>query len=138
MDITQASEVSIALLQMNAIFFVGNVVLLWMVFRGVTNANLYGANTFSKVIHSIMSLCIVAFNLNTYGNITSVVNNWAYALTESGEELSGGLKLFAENMNATSYSTGSLIPTDPLGIIFWSVVTVGLIGGMWSAPEPKE
>ena len=87
---TGIMDVNIGLMQANALFFVGNVILLWMVFRGVTNANLYGANTFSKAMHSIMSLCIVGFNLNTYGNITSMVNNWAFALSETGEELPGG------------------------------------------------
>ena len=60
----------------NGLFFIGNVVLLWMMFRGVTNANLYGANTFGKVMHSVISICVVAFNANTYGNVTSAVNNF--------------------------------------------------------------
>ena len=66
-------------LQMNGLFFIGNIILLWMMFRGVTNANLYGVNTFGKVMHSVISLCVVAFNAGTYGMITSTVNNWAYA-----------------------------------------------------------
>lgn len=135
---TGIMDVNIGLMQANALFFVGNVILLWMVFRGVTNANLYGANTFSKAMHSIMSFCIVGFNLNTYGNITSMVNNWAFALSETGEELPGGLVNFVERTGATEYTNPSLIPSDPLGLIFWLTVIVALIGGMWMAPEPKE
>lgn len=123
---------------MNAIFFIGNILLLWMMFRGVTNANLYGVNTFGKVMHSIISLCVVAFNANTYGNVTSAVNNWAYAASESGLELTGGMQNFVDNVGATGYVNGSMIPSDPLGIVFYVAILIGLIGGMWTAPAPKE
>ena len=109
-----------------------------MMFRGVTNANLYGVNTFGKVMHSVISLCVVAFNTGTYGNVTSSVNNWAYALAESGEQLTGGLQQFVDSVGATGYVAASLIPSDPLGIVFYVAILIGLIGGMWTAPEPKE
>ena len=83
----QISQTYISLLQMNGLFYIGNIILLWMVFRGVTNANLHGANTFGKVMHSIISLCVVAFNANIYGNMSSALNNWAYAASQSGEVL---------------------------------------------------
>ena len=60
-QIALLNETYIAVLQMNGLFFIGNIILLWMMFRGVTNANLYGSNTFGKVLHSIISLCVVAF-----------------------------------------------------------------------------
>ena len=47
----------VAVLQLQGLFFIGNILLLWMMFRGVTNANLYGVNTFGKVMHSVISLC---------------------------------------------------------------------------------
>ena len=53
-QIALLNETYIAVLQMNGLFFIGNIILLWMMFRGVTNANLYGANTFGKVLHSII------------------------------------------------------------------------------------
>ena len=39
----------VAVLQLQGLFFIGNILLLWMMFRGVTNANLYGVNTFGKL-----------------------------------------------------------------------------------------
>ena len=45
-------QINTGLLQANALFFVGNIILLWMVFRGVSNAYIYGATTFGKVIHA--------------------------------------------------------------------------------------
>ena len=138
MEMSQIMDVNTGLLTANAAFFVGNVLLLWMMFRGVSNAYIYGANTFGKVLHTIMSLCIVSFFAGTYSNITSTVNNWAYALSESGEELNGALQLFVESTGATEYVNSSLIPSDPIGIVFILAILVGLIGGMWTSPAPKQ
>ena len=138
MEISQIMEANIGLLQANAAFFVGWSILLWMMFRGVTNANIYGANTFAKALHSVISLCVVAFFFSVYGNIRSLINNWAMALSETSEELPGGLVMFVERTGATEYTNPSLIPSDPLGLVLMIVVLVGLIGGMWTAPAPKE
>ena len=137
-QIALLNESYTALLGVSGIFFIGNILLLWMMFRGVTNANLYGVNTFGKVMHSIISLCVVAFNMGTYGNVAMTMNNWAFAVSETGEELTGGLQQFVDSMGATEYVSASLIPTDPLGIVFYLAILVGLIGGMWADPEPKE
>ena len=47
-QIALLNESYTALLGVSGIFFIGNILLLWMMFRGVTNANLYGVNTFGK------------------------------------------------------------------------------------------
>ena len=138
MEISQIMEVNTGLLMANAAFFVGNVLLLWMMFRGVTNANIYGANTFGKALHSVISLCVVAFFFSVYGNIRSLINNWAMALSETSEELPGGLVMFVERTGATEYINPSLIPSDPIGLVFMIAIVVGLIAGMWTAPGPKE
>ena len=138
MEISQIMETNIGLLQANAAFFVGWSILLWMMFRGVTNANIYGANTFGKALHSVISLCVVAFFFSVYGNIRSLINNWAMALSETSEELPGGLVMFVERTGATEYTNPSLIPSDPIGLVFMIAIVVGLIGGMWTAPGPKE
>ena len=138
MEISQIMEANIGLLQANAAFFVGWSILLWMMFRGVTNANIYGANTFGKALHSVISLCVVAFFFSVYGNIRSLINNWAMALSETSEELPGGLVMFVERTGATEYINPSLIPSDPIGLVFMIAIVVGLIGGMWTAPGPKE
>lgn len=137
-QIALLNESYTALLGVSGIFFIGNILLLWMMFRGVTNANLHGVNTFGKVMHSIISLCVVAFNMGTYANVAMTMNNWAFAVSETVEELTGGLQQFVDSMGATEYVSASLIPTDPLGIVFYLAILVGLIGGMWAAPEPKE
>jgi len=132
------NDTYISIMGINALFLIALFILLWMLFRGVTNANLHGANTFGKVLHSVISLCVVAFISSTFSNIGSVFNNWALAASESGEELTGGMQQFVDQMGATQYTSGGLFPADPLSIVFVLAILVGLIGGMWMAPGPKE
>ncbi len=132
------NDTYISIMGINALFLIALFILLWMMFRGVTNANLHGANTFGKVLHSVISLCVVAFISSTFSNIGSVFNNWALAASESGEELTGGMQQFVDQMGATQYTSGGLIPADPVSIVFVLAILVGLIGGMWTAPGPKE
>ena len=132
------NDTYISIMGINALFLIALFILLWMMFRGVTNANLHGANTFGKVLHSVISLCVVAFISSTFSNIGSVFNNWALAASESGEELTGGMQQFVDQMGATQYTSGGLFPADPLSIVFVLAIIVGLIGGMWMAPAPKD
>jgi hypothetical protein len=128
----------IGLMQLSGLFLIAYSILLWMMFRGVSNAYIYGANTFGKVLHSVISLCVVSFVSGTYAFTSSLLNNWALALSESGEELNGSLQNFVDVTGATQYTSPGLIPADPIGIVFILAILVGLIGGMWTAPGPKE
>lgn len=128
----------IGLMQLSGLFLIAYSILLWMMFRGVSNAYIYGANTFGKVLHSVISLCVVSFVSGTYAFTSSLLNNWALALSESGEELNGSLQNFVDVTGATQYTSSGLIPSDPIGIVFILAILVGLIGGMWTAPGPKE
>tara|TARA_B100000575_G_scaffold73653_1_gene57324 strand:- start:29 stop:448 length:420 start_codon:yes stop_codon:yes gene_type:complete len=128
----------IGLMQLSGLFLIAYSILLWMMFRGVSNAYIYGVNTFGKVLHSVISLCVVSFVSGTYAFTSSLVNNWALALSESGEELNGSLQNFVDVTGATQYTSPGLIPADPIGIVFILAILVGLIGGMWTAPGPKE
>ena len=137
MDIAQLMSVFQGQLFIFGVFSIGNILLLWMMFRGVTNAYVYGANTFGKVIHSVMSVCVVIFNLGILGQISSTLNNWAYSLSQMEGDL-GSAQLFVDRMAATGYAEPSLIPTNPVALIFWIAVLIGLLGGMWTDPGPKE
>ena len=89
-------------------------------------------------MHTVISLCVVSFVSGTYSFIASLLNNWALSLSESGEELNGSLQNFVDVTGATQYISPGLIPADPVGIVFILAILVGLIGGMWTAPGPKE
>ena len=137
-QIAVLNETYVSILGLNGLFLIANFILLWMMFRGVTNANLHGVNTFGKALHSVISLCVVAFISGTFSNLASTLNNWALAVSESGEELTGGLQQFVDGMGATQYTTGGFLPGDPVSIVFVLAILVGLIGGMWMAPAPKN
>ena len=109
-QIAYINQSFIGILQLNGLYLIANVILLWMMFRGVSNAYIYGANTFGKVLHSVISLCVVAFVSGTFAFTASVANNWALSLAESGEELNGSLQSFVDSMGATQYTTPGLIP----------------------------
>lgn len=128
----------IGLMQLSGLFLIAYFILLWMMFRGVSNAHIYGVNTFGKVLHTVISLCVVSFVSGTNSFIASLLNNWALSLSESGEELNGSLQNFVDVTGATQYTSPGLIPADPIGIVFILAILVGLIGGMWTAPGPKE
>ena len=128
----------IGLMQLSGLFLIAYFILLWMMVRGVSNAYIYGANTFGKVLHTVISLCVVSFISGTFSFVASLLNNWALSLSESGEELNGSLQNFVDVTGATQYTSPSLIPADPVGIVFILAILVGLIGGMWTAPGPKE
>ena len=128
----------IGLMQLSGLFLIAYFIILWMMFRGVSNAHIYGVNTFGKVLHTVISLCVVSFVSGTYSFIASLLNNWALSLSESGEELNGSLQNFVDVTGATQYTSPGLIPADPIGIVFILAILVGLIGGMWTAPGPKE
>ena len=128
----------IGLMQLSGLFLIAYFILLWMMFRGVSNAHIYGVNTFGKVLHTVISLCVVSFVSGTYSFIASLLNNWALSLSESGEELNGSLQNFVDLTGATQYTSPGLLPADPVGIVFILAILVGLIGGMWTAPGPKE
>ena len=55
-QIAVLNETYVSILGVNGLFLIANFILLWMMFRGVTNANLHGANTFGKALHSVISL----------------------------------------------------------------------------------
>ena len=135
-QIAVLNDTYVSILGVNGLFLIANFILLWMMFRGVTNANLHGANTL-KSITLRNFFCVVAFISGTF-NVGSTLNNWALAVSESGEELTGGLQQFVDGMGATQYTTGGLLPGDPVSIVFVLAILVGLIGGMWMAPAPKD
>ena len=101
-QIININQSFIGLMQLGGLFLIAYSILLWMMFRGVSNAYIYGANTFGKVLHSVISLCVVSFISGTYAFTSSLLNNWALALSESGEELNGSLQNFVDDISFRS------------------------------------
>ena len=53
-QISLLNQSYVAVMQLNGLYLIANVILLWMMFRGVSNANIYGANTFGILLHSVL------------------------------------------------------------------------------------
>ena len=108
-----------------------------MMFRGVTNAHEKGSNLIQKILGTLASGCVLIFNLGTWANTSTTANDWAYSLSQL-EERSGGAQAFVDRMGATGYADPSLIPSDPVALIFWAVMAIALFMGIWTAPSPED
>ena len=133
----QITDLYIGLMTNNGIFVAVNIFLLWMMFRGINIARENGSNLVQKILSTLASGCVLIFNLGTWGNMSSTVNNWAYSLSQL-EERSGASQAFVDRMGATGYTDPSLIPSDPVTIVFWLVIAISLFMGIWTAPKPEE
>ena len=133
----QIHDIYLGLMTNTAIFALLNIFLLWMMFRGANNAHENGSNLFQKILATLASGCVLIFNLGTWANSGSTVNDWAYSLSQL-EERSGGAQAFVERMGATGYADPSLIPSDPIALVFWAVMAIALFMGIWTAPNPDD
>ena len=120
-----------------AVFMFAMFFLLWMMFRANTLAHERGSNLFQKILATAISGPVLIFNLTAWNLFPAFFNNWAYSLSQL-DSLSPGGQRFVDNMGATGYISGGLIPSDPVSIVFWLGITVALFSGIWTAPKPKE
>jgi len=111
--------------------------LLWMMFRANTLAHERGSNLFQKILGTAISGSVLLFNLTAWNHFPAFFNNWAYSLSQL-DSLSVGGQRFVDNMGATGFIDGGLIPSDPVSIVFWLGITIALFLGIWTAPQPKE
>ena len=133
----QITDLYIGLMTNNGIFVAVNIFLLWMMFRGVNVARENGSNLFQKILSTLACGCVLIFNLGTWGNMSSTINNWAYSLSQL-EERSGASQAFVDRMGVTGYTDPSLIPSDPVTIVFWAVIAISLFMGIWTTSESQE
>jgi hypothetical protein len=120
----------------NAIYLAVFTFLLWMAFRGVIRLSENGGTIFNKVLSSLFSLTVVYFNLQTLGFLYANWQGTAYSLSQL-DNLSPTAESFVNFVGGGSLDGFSLIPADPIAIIFWIVVLISLLVPTWTAPEPK-
>ena len=108
-----------------------------MMFRGANQSHERGANLIQKILGSVVSLCVIAFNLNMFSQVFANVNNYAYSLSQL-DEISEAGQAFVNATGATEVITPSIIPGDPISIVFWAIITLTLLATIWTAPEPKS
>mgnify|MGYP001331465426 CR=1 FL=1 len=120
----------------NAMYLAVFTFLLWMAFRGVIRLSENGGTIFNKVLSSLFSLTVVYFNLQTLGFLYANWQGTAYSLSQL-DNLSPTAESFVNFVGGGSLDGFSLIPADPIAIIFWIVVLISLLVPTWTAPEPK-
>ena len=121
----------------NALYLAVFTFLLWMAFRGVIRLYENGGNLLNKILSSLFSLTVVYFNLQTLGFLYANWQGTAYSLSQL-DELSPAAQSFVDFVGGGSLDGFSLIPADPVAIVFWAVVLISLLVPTWTAPEPKE
>ena len=126
-----------AFLVSNAIYLAVFTFLLWMAFRGSIRIYENGGTIINKALSSIFSLCVVYFNLQTLGFLYANWQGTAYNLSQL-DNLSPAAQSFVDFVGGGSLDGFSLIPADPVAIVFFAVVTISLLVPTWMAPEPKE
>ena len=103
MDKFQIGMLYNGLFTSNAIFAGVFIFLLWMMFRGANQSHERGANLIQKILGSVVSLCVIACNLNIGCQDTSLQNPSDY-------------ELWASNLNFDNIALGRLptnVTTDP-------------------------
>tara|TARA_B100001758_G_C17866639_1_gene331736 strand:+ start:104 stop:514 length:411 start_codon:yes stop_codon:yes gene_type:complete len=118
----------------NALFFAGNVFLLWVAFRASLGIRDNGGNLLSKVLVSLFGLGIVYLNLQNGGFLQVNWESTAYALGQLDTLTENGQR-FVDFLNITEPPTFSLIPSNPIFIVWWIVVTAMILLPIWVKKE---
>ena len=116
-----------------AIFGAANVFLLRVAFRGVLRIQDQGATIFQKVLSTIFSLGLVFLNLQSFAFVRVNFENTAYDLSLL-PELSDRAQRFVDFVGADEV-TFSLIPNNPILLVWWITVLVILLGSIWLKPS---
>ena len=122
----------------NAIYLASFVFLLWMAFRGVNRITDMGANVVQKVLSSLFSLSVVYFNLFVFGLLNNLQQTTAYNLAQLETISPGSQQLVDFFGGGSELPEFSLIPADPIAIIFFLDILISLLVPTWMAPEPKQ
>tara|TARA_Y100001935_G_scaffold32524_1_gene25815 strand:- start:606 stop:1010 length:405 start_codon:yes stop_codon:yes gene_type:complete len=117
----------------SGLFVAGGWFLLWVAFRGVLRIQDNGATLIQKVFATLFSLGIVYYNLLQFSFVTV---NWqnaseALSLLDNPSERAQRMMDFV----GTTEVSPSLIPSDPIFAVWWLVVIVMLMTGIWLKPQ---
>ena len=117
----------------NAIYMAGTFFLLWVAFRAANQMRAEDANVFNKTLVSLFSLGIVYVNLR---NLALLDVNWestAYSLSqlENLSEQGQRFVAFREQFGGVGIPEFSLIPNDPILLVWWIVVIIMLMASTW-------
>ena len=114
----------------NSVYLAAGAFLIWVAFRMVVNVqNDPGTPMLNKVLATLFGLGVVYYNLQTvgfsYANWQGTVNALAELdnLTANGQQ-------FVDSIGAGD-SSFSLIPADPVFMVWYLVILAIILGGIW-------
>ena len=120
----------------NAIYFVGNVILLWVALRASLRINENGGNLLTKSLVSLFGLGIVFLSLQQGGFLQVNWESTVYALSQL-DSISANSQRFVDFLNVTEPPTFSMIPANPIFIVWWLVVLAMLLLPVWMPSAVK-
>jgi len=120
----------------NAIYFVGNVILLWVALRASLRINENGGNLLTKSLVSLFGLGIVFLSLQQGGFLQVNWESTVYALSQL-DSISANSQRFVDFLNVTEPPTLSMIPANPIFIVWWLVVLAMLLLPVWMPKKDK-
>ena len=117
----------------NGLYTAAAFFLLWVAFRGALIIYNEGAPLFNKILSTIFSLGIVFVNLR---NAALLDVNWqstAYSLSQLDNLSEQGQRFveFRAQFGDVGVPEFSLIPSDPILLVWWISVIVMLMGSTW-------
>lgn len=114
----------------NAVYQAGVFFLLWVAFRAANQTRAEGAGIFNKILVSLFSLGIVFNGLNTGAILMVTLENTAYSLSQL-ENISATAQSFVDTWGTGAVAEGGLL-SNPINVGWWTVVTVMLMGRVWT------
>ena len=104
--------------------------LLWAALRGALRIYDQGGTMFAKIISSLFGLGIAYQSLMIGGFFFINWQSTSYALSQL-DNLSANSQRFVDFLPVSSPPEFSLIPWNPVAIVWWIVVVIAILGPIW-------
>ena len=114
----------------NAMYQLGVFILLWIAFRWVRAIYTNGAELIEKILCSVFGLCVVFNGLMISGFFYANWEGTSYALSQL-ETLSPTAQSFVDYLPVDALPEVSLIPWNPVMIVWWLAVIVTILFPVW-------
>ena len=114
----------------NALFTVGVFFLIWVTFRAGLRIYDNGGPLLNKILVSLFGLGVVFTGLQVGGFLQANWEGTAYALGQL-DSISESSQGFVDFLNVSSPPQFSLIPANPIMIVWWIVVVMMMLLPVW-------
>ena len=115
----------------NAMFQLGVFILLWITLRWVRAIYTNGAELIEKILCSVFGLGTVFNGLMVSGFFYANWEGTSYALSQLGS-LSPTAQSFVDYLPVDTLPEVSLIPWNPVMIVWWLAVIVAILYPVWN------